>query len=165
MKMWIVMIYVATIVANISDRAAASELFGFRIGMSEAEAWDVARRNQYRLPPTSSPGAYIVSDSSGMEGSISICRGKLFSANRSFDGDLHTFISLVREWRNRYGEPQWKTQQSYSTAGEQLSILLAEWDDPIGQVQPGISTTLYGKNGNKLRINIINDAYKYVCQR
>jgi hypothetical protein len=142
--------------------ASAFEFSGFRMGMSEADALGAARRHGYQMRPIGS--GYSWEGSSG-SGTVSLCNGKVFAANSTFDANFHSFIGLVRERQNQYGEPHWKVDQSYSVEGKQLSRLEAQWDDLIGRFQPSVSMFFYGgaADMSKPRVTISYSGHKYMC--
>src|SRR5262245_45628244 len=142
----------------------AFEYSGFRAGMSEAEILSAGRRNGHQLRQTDN--GYIWETSGGGSGYVSLCNGRLFAAGSTFDANLHVFIGLIRERQNQYGEPEWKTNQFYSTDGQQLSTLEAKWDDTVGRFQPGVALLLYGAAASsKPRVSISYSAHKYMCRR
>lgn len=101
------------------DFASAFEFSGFRMGMSETDVFGVARRHGYKLRPVD-PG-YLWEGTSG-SGYVSLCNGKVFAVGSTFDADFHSFVGLVRERQNHYGEPRWKVQQFYSAEGSSSRI-------------------------------------------
>jgi hypothetical protein len=169
----IVTVYASVLIAALStfvDRAAAFEYSGFRMGMSEAEIFGVARKNGYQLRQTDSKpnfSSYFwqASGPTGGMGYVSLCNGGLFSAGSTFDANVHVFIGLIRERQNQYGDAQWKVNQTYSTDGQQLSTLEAAWDDPIGRFQPSVSLLAYGPVADKPRVSLSYSAHKYMCKR
>jgi hypothetical protein len=142
--------------------AIAFEYSGFRMGMNETEISGVARRNGYKL--TQIPNGYLWAVG-GRGGTVSLCNSRLFAAASTFDANLQTFIGLVRERQNQYGEPEWTTTQSYSNEGQQFSSLEAKWDDPVGRFQPSVSLILYGAAATIPRVSISYSAQKYICGR
>jgi hypothetical protein len=141
--------------------AIGFEYSGFRMGMSEAEIFTVARRSGYQLRQTDN--GYIWQGSGGASGYISLCNGKVFAAGSTIDANFHTFMGLVRERQVQYGEPVWKANQQYSTEGQQLSTLEAQWDDPVGRFQPSVSLLAYGATNPRVAISY--SAHKYMCRR
>jgi hypothetical protein len=136
-------------VSDLVGPAMAFEFAGFRMGMSEAEIFDVARQHGYQLrqtdrKPNSSSYWWEAAGPKGTSGYVSLCSGRVFAAGSTFDANVHVFIGLIRERQNQYGEARWKVNQSYSTEGQQLSTLEAQWDDPTGRFQPSVSLLAYG---------------------
>src|SRR6516165_10223977 len=85
----------------IAEPASAFEYLGFKMGMTEAEVFAVAKRYGYKLqqlPPASS-GYYWQSQSDDtLSGTVGLCNGRLFAANRSFQRtNFHFFLSLVQK--------------------------------------------------------------------
>jgi hypothetical protein len=170
--MFIMRVYTSILLAALSalglDRAAAFEYSGFRMGMSEAEIFGVAREYKYQLRQIDSKPNFSSYSwgAAGLGGYVNLCNGKVSGAGSTFDADVHVYIGLIKERQIRYGEAQWKVRQSYTSDGQQLSDLEARWDDTVGRFEPSVSLMAYGPSGtNKPRVSIQYSAHKYMCPR
>ena len=141
--------------------ARAVDYFGFTLGMNEADALALAKSLGYEFQ-TDGKGLYFQSGRNGPD-YLTFCDGRLFAVGKTFDGSLATFIGFVREWQGKWGEPNWKVDQSYATGVQpvkQVSSLKAQWDVIAEKFQPEL--TLLTSN-NDLRISVSYGGQKYLC--
>jgi hypothetical protein len=151
----------------LAQPAMAFEFSGFRMGMSEPEIFEVARQYGYKLQQTDRKPNFssYYWQAEGRSGYVSLCNGRVFGAGSTFDATVHSFIGLILERQNQFGEAQWKVSQSYSADGQQFSSLEAVWDYATGRFQPSVSLLAYGPSGMKTpRVSISYSAHKYMCR-
>jgi hypothetical protein len=150
----------ATLVCAVGP-AHAVDYFGFTLGMSETETLALAKSLGYEFQ-TDGKGLYFQSGRNGPD-YLTFCDGRLFAVGKTFDGNFATFIGLVKDWQAKWGEPNWKVDQSYATGVQpvkQVSSLKAQWDVIADKFQPEL--TLLTSN-NDLRISVSYGSQKYLC--